>query len=302
MNDELDQNEFVDGPPTHSAKSLATYWAQTYDWRGIEKQLNTQLSHFTVIVRPSPSPANFTHDLPLHFVHHKSSRADAIPLLFIHGWPGSFLEVAPIIGQLTDPPNDTLPAFHVVAPSIPGYGFSPPPRVPGMGYRAAAATFHALMTEKLGYKKYVFQGGDAGDFINRYTAHDFPGNIVSGHSNFWVIPPRPSELQEHRQRPFDPEDDESYAVSQWSKFFSADWGYGHIQQTRPLKLAHAMTDSPIGLAMWIYDAVVVGIEPDRRSEVWTAERVITWTMMHWLNGPYGAFSLYKQGAKVSHLS
>ena len=194
VSDEVDQAEFVDGPPTHSAKSLATYWTRTYNWREIEKQLNTQLSHFTVIVQPSPSPANFTHDVPLHIVHHKSSRAGAIPLLFVHGWPGSFLEVAPIISQLTDPPNDTLPAFHVVAPSIPGYGFSPSSRVPGMGYRAAAAAFHALMTEKLGYKKYVFQGGDAGDFINRYAVHDFPDrHRLGATSNFWVIPPTPSE-------------------------------------------------------------------------------------------------------------
>jgi pimeloyl-ACP methyl ester carboxylesterase len=296
---ELEQTDFTDGPPTKKARELAKYWAEEYDWRAVEANLNAELQQFAVVVRPSTSPANFMGDVPLHFVHHKSSRANAIPLLFVHGWPGSFLEVIPIIKQLTDPPEDSLPAFHVVAPSIPGYGFSPSPQVPGMGYRAVAAAFHALMTEKLGYDKYVFQGGDAGDLINRYAAHDFPESVVSGLSNFWVVPPTDEDLRMSRQHEFTEDSDEQYFCAHWSDFFRSSWGYAQIQQTRPLKLAQGLTDSPVGLAMWIYDAVFAGIGPARRDEVWTLDRVITWTMMEWLNGPYGAISLYKQGAKVS---
>lgn len=300
VDDELDQAAFTDGPPTVTARSIADYWTRKYDWRSIEKDLNAKLQQFTVLVAPSQSPAGFVEAVPLHFVHHKSSREDAIPLLFVHGWPGSFIEVLPIIDQLTNPPNDSHPAFHVVAPSIPGYGFSPSPRAPGMGYRAVAATFHALMTEKLGYRKYVFQGGDAGDLINRYAAHDFPNSVVSGLSNFWVTPPTSAEIETYRAQGFPADSDENYFCALWTGFFKTGWGYAQIQQTRPLKLAHGLTDSPVGLAMWIYDSVSMGIEPERREEVWTMESVITWTMMHWLNGPYGAFSLYKQGAKVSH--
>src|SRR6478735_8409004 len=90
-----------------------------------------RFSQFTTIVEPEID--NVTHSVPLHFVHHRSPRSDAIPLLFVHGWPGSFLEVGNIIGNLTNPPNSSVPAFHVVAPSIPGFGFSPAPTQPGFG-------------------------------------------------------------------------------------------------------------------------------------------------------------------------
>lgn len=293
VDDELSEPEFSDGPPTRVARAITSYWLHQYNWHEVEGRINSNLSQYTVVVQPSTSPAQFSHPVPLHFVHHRSHRPDAIPLLFVHGWPGSFLEILPIISELTSPSDDSQPAFHVVSPSIPGYGFSPSPRFPGFGYRAAASAFHALMTAKLGYDKFVFQGGDAGDLINRYLAHDFPSNVVSGHSNFWVVPPPRDESSGTEEG--------KLAANALHAFFNNRWAYAQIQQTRPLRLAAAMTDSPIGLAMWIYDALVGSIEPERAQEVWTEERVITWTMMHWVNGPYGAFGLYKQGAKVRYL-
>lgn len=119
VDDELNQSVFTDGPPTVTARSTADYWTRKYDWRSIEEDFNSKLQQFTVLVTPSRSPAGFVEAVPLHFVHHQSSREDAIPLLFVHGWPGSFIEVVPIIDQRTNPPNQSHPAFHVVAPSIP---------------------------------------------------------------------------------------------------------------------------------------------------------------------------------------
>ena len=290
-----DQEEHVDGPPEHYAREVATFWTDDYDWRTIEAQLNEDFDHFTTTIQtPLTTHHRFPDPVPLHFVHHKSSRSDAIPLLFVHGWPGSFLEVQSLIAPLTNPPTSTLPAFHVVAPSIPGYGFSPSPRKMRFGYRQAGATFRALML-KLGYDKYVFQGGDAGDLINRYAAVDFPENVVSGLSNFWITPPRESDLVRYAQG--QTSEDESYLIKLYQEFTAQSWGYAQLQQTRPLRLAIGLTDSPIGLAMWIYDSVRLGVTDE---EVWTPKRIITWTMMHWINGPYGAFSLYKNGAKVSH--
>ena len=296
VKEDFDDPAAKDGPEIHSAREIGEYWAKEYDWRKLEAAINSTLQQFTCIVNPTESPANYSHQVPLHFVYHRSPRSDAIPLIFVHGWPGSFLEVASIINSLTNPPNPDLPAFHVVAPSIPGYGFSPAQRHPGFGYRAAAAAFHALMTTKLGYERYCFQGGDAGDFINRYAAHDFPSSVIAGHSNFWVVPPPPSDHPSFNNE--EAEDAKAAAVG-LKAFFDRRWAYGQIQQTRPLKLAHGLTDSPIGLAMWIYSAVVACIEPERVAEVWTLERVVTWTMMHWMNGPYGALSLYRWGAEVS---
>jgi hypothetical protein len=137
-------------------------------------------------------------------------------------------------------------------------------------------------------------GGDAGDFILRYQAHYFPDNVVSGLSNFWVIPPSVSDLERYQKQ--ETSDDENYIVSLIHRFSTEFWAYGQIQQTRPLKLAVGMNDSPLGLAMWIYD-IVIGVVVD--PAIWTPERIITWTMMHWIPGPYAAFSVYKQGAKVS---
>lgn len=286
-----DQVQFADGPPRHTAEAVAEHWTTTYNWRSVEADINSRLKQFTTVLE-TPNK-NYTDPVPLHFVHHRSPRPDAIPLLFLHGWPGSFLEVENIIEPLTNPTDANMPAFHVVAPSIPGYGFSPSPRRVGFGYRQAGATFNALML-KLGYSKYVFQGGDAGDLINRYMAVDFPDNVVSGHSNFWIIPPNKDDLERYDRGETD--EDEKYLIELYNGFVASGWAYGQIQQTRPLKLAAAMTDSPVGLAMWIYDSVVSGV-PD--PSIWTPELIITWTMMHWINGPYGAFSLYKNGAKVN---
>ena len=154
------QPEQADGPPRRVGEKVARYWADEYDWRQVEADLNRRFEQFTTIVRTGTSSSEFpaAEPVPLHFVHHRSPRADALPLLFMHGWPGSFLEVEHILEPLVRPERDDLPAFHVVAPSIPGYGFSPSPRRPGMGYRATAAAFHALM-QKLGYERFVWQGG-----------------------------------------------------------------------------------------------------------------------------------------------
>ena len=290
--EDIDQPDFTDGPPVYHATQLAKYWNSEYDWRLIEADINSKLHQFTTVVHTGPG-SNYTDPVPLHFVHHRSPRADAIPLIFVHGWPGSFLEVEHLIEPLTNPPSEDLPAFHVVAPSIPGFAFSPSPKRPGFGYRQAGRTFHALM-QKLGYDKFVFQGGDAGDFINRFMAVDFPDSVVSGLSNFWIIPPTEEDMERYRRK--ETSDDENYVIESRDQFISQGWAYGQIQQTRPLKLAIAMTDSPIGFAMWIYDSVRGGV-PD--PSIWTLERIITWTMMHWINGPYGSFSLYKNGAKVS---
>jgi hypothetical protein len=290
-----DQDVFVDGPPGTFAKQVKKYWETTYDWRKVESALNQQFRQFTTTVRTGPK--SFLADpVPLHFVHHKPERSDAIPLLFIHGWPGSFLEAENIIHQLTDPPAGCSPAFHVVVPSIPGYGFSPSPRRPGMGYREVGHCFHALMT-KLGYSMYVIQGGDAGDFILRYQASDYPENVISALSNFWIIPP--NDKDKDRYHKGESTSDERHIIELLGKFETQFWAYGHLHQTRPLRLAWGLTDSPLGLAMWIYDSVAgVVVDPI----VWTPERLITWTMMHWIPGPYAAFSLYKHGSKVGWFS
>lgn len=293
------QPEQADGPPRRVGEKVARYWADEYDWQQVEGDLNRRFEQFTTIVRTGTSSSEFpaAEPVPLHFVHHRSPRADALPLLFMHGWPGSFLEVEHILEPLVRPERDDLPAFHVVAPSIPGYGFSPSPRRPGMGYRATAAAFHALM-QKLGYERFVWQGGDAGDFIGRFLSIDFPAAVVAGHSNFWMVPPTAEDLQ--RQAACQTSADEDFVLAQQRQFVEGHWSYGQVHQTRPLTLAAGLTDSPVGLALWIYD--ICAACTDDAEAVFVPERLVTWTMMHWINGPYGAFSLYKNGRKDGVIS
>lgn len=134
LTDDLQDNDWQDGPPKHKISAIRDYWAEHYDWEQVEKDINRKFKQFTTVVHAG---SNYTYPIPLHFVHHRSSRPDATPLLFIHGWPGSFLEVGKIIDELVTPSNSSLPAFHVVAPSLPGFGFSPAPMHAGLGLREA---------------------------------------------------------------------------------------------------------------------------------------------------------------------
>ncbi|QKX59749.1 uncharacterized protein TRUGW13939_06891 [Talaromyces rugulosus] len=279
----------LEGPSIYNATTIRDYWVNEYDWDKVEKHLNQNLQQYTTTVKLSAT-AQYLEPIPLHFVHHRSPRADAVPLLFIHGWPGSFIEVENIINSLTHPPNDTMPAFHVVAPSIPGFAFSPAPITTGFGDYEAAQAFHALMIQ-LNYTKYVIQAGDVGGVIMRYQAHLFPENVLAGLNNFWVVSPSQSDRERYEKNATTA--DETYVINSLDNFFNKHWAYGQIQQTQPLRLAHAMTDSPVGLAMWIYAAVSAVVD---NPGVWTPEEIITWTMMHYMQGPYSTFRLYKEGA------
>lgn len=227
--------------------------------------------------------------MPLHFVHHRSSRSDAIPLLFIHGWPGSFLEVGNIINNLTAPPTASLPAFHVVAPSIPGFGFSPAPQQPGFGPVDASHAFNALM-QQLGYPRYVIQGGDFGGVILRYQAHLFPDQVVSALSNFWIIQPGTNDLRLLAEGEATP--DEVAYICILETYINQNSGYRLIQSTQPLTVAFGMTDSPLGNAMWIFSVMAEVIDPAIKS--WTPEEIITWSMMYYIQGPYGGMRFYKE--------
>ncbi|ETN43960.1 uncharacterized protein HMPREF1541_10825 [Cyphellophora europaea CBS 101466] len=288
---ELNQPELVDGPPVRVALAVRDHWIKDYDWFQTQHALNDQFTQFTTTVS-MPADCRYTAPVPLHFIHHKSDHEGAIPLLFIHGWPGSFLEVGPLLPYLLDPPNASAPAFHVVAPSIPGFAFSPAPTQPGFGYIEAAHAFDALMRQ-LGYSQYVLQAGDAGGLIMRYQAHLYPSSVVSGLNNFWVVSPEISDLERYHAK--EASDDEVAIIERMQFFISEHWGYGQIQQTRPLRLAHALTDSPVGLAIWIYDGLWPAVWD---LSVLTAQEIITWTMMHWIQGPYGALSIYKQGGPL----
>ncbi|TFA97400.1 Putative epoxide hydrolase [Trichoderma ghanense] len=277
-----------EGPTMENFTNVREHWVHEYNWTMVEESINER-RQFTTIVEPTIG--NNTSPIPLHFVHHRSPREDAIPLLFIHGWPGSFLEVSNIIDDLTHPPNKSVPAFHVVAPSIPGFGFSPAPQRPGFGPAHASHAFNELM-QQLGYVRYVIQGGDFGGVILRFQAHFFPNNVVSALSNFWVIQPDQSDIRRLAEGLATP--DETAYIATLETYINQASGYRILQETQPLTAAYAVSDSPLGFAMWIYGLMAEVVDP--AIKVWTPEEIITWSMMYYIQGPYAGMRFYREVA------
>jgi pimeloyl-ACP methyl ester carboxylesterase len=210
----------------------------------------------------------------------------------VSGWPGSILEVGKIIDRLTNPENTSTPAFHVVAPSHPGTAFSPAPKDPNFGLSEIGSSFNNLMVQ-LGYPKYVGQGGDWGGFILRIMAGDWPGNLISMHSNYWYEAPNAADLQRYAEGTST--EQEKICIEAYQNFGLNLSGYMHEQETRPLQLAIGMTDSPLGFTSWVYDFMFLHVD----QYWWTCEEIITFAMMYYIPGPYAGFRFYKSAFLVS---
>lgn len=174
-------NKWSYGTPLATVQDLAAYWRDSFDWRKIENRLN-EMPQFTADVK-----GEGVESINVHFVHKRSSKSNAIPLLFVHGWPGNFTEVEKILPLLTEP-KDGGQAYHVVAPSLPGFVFSSAPKLPGYDLHSIAATFNQLMLD-LEYQTYVGQGGDWGSFICRALAIGHKDHCCAIHVNMFPVPP-----------------------------------------------------------------------------------------------------------------
>jgi microsomal epoxide hydrolase len=219
-------------------RALIAFWEHEYNWRRVENELN-QLEHGMTEVDGQR----------LHFVHARSPEPDALPLLLVHGWPGSVIEFLDVAGPLTDPRahgGDRRDAFHVVAPSLPGYGFSGPTVERGWTPRRIAGAFAELM-HALGYERYGVQGGDWGSIVVANVADLAPDRVAGLHLNFVVVP-RPKG--EDAPRLTDAEERDLTRMVEWRRDGA---GYQEIQGTRPQTLGYALQDSPAGLAAWIVE-------------------------------------------------
>jgi pimeloyl-ACP methyl ester carboxylesterase len=226
-------------------QDLARYWAAEYDWRRCQAKLNT-LPQFTTEI----------DGLDIHFIHVRSADQNALPLVVSHGWPGSIIEQLKIIDPLTNPTEhggSASDAFDVVIPSLPGYGFSGKPAATGWGPDRIARAWAVLMV-RLGYKRYVAQGGDWGTAISAAMARQAPEGLLSIHVNFaQMVPldalghirngdPAPAGLSEAEKRAY-----------QQVAFATYHRGYGVIQGTRPQTIGYSLADTPVGLAAWLLD-------------------------------------------------
>ena len=237
-------DDATQGVQLATIQKLATYWANEYDWRKFEAQLNALPQFVTSI-----------DGVDIHFIHVRSQHANALPLIITHGWPGSIVEELKIVGPLTDPAahgGTEADAFDVIIPSMPGYGFSGKPTELGWDPVRIARAWATLM-DRLGYGQFIASGGDWGDPVTEQLAVLFPDRVKAIHLNMpSAVPPEILTAMQTGTQPTGLAPEEQRAFEQLSFFFDKGLGYANEMRLRPQTL-YALEDSPVGLAAWILD-------------------------------------------------
>lgn len=278
------------GVPVDYLRELADYWLNEYDWRAAEREINL-FPQFTTEI----DGAN------IHFLHIRSAEPDATPLLLTHGWPGSIVEFLDVIHPLTDPKaygGDPANAYHLVIPSLPGYGFSGPLAEPGWGAVRIAEAFAELM-DRLGYSRYVVQGGDLGAILSLTLAGLAPANVRAAHVSMLAAPPPDG--------PLDPASltvGELAALQHLSRFMTDEVGYMKQQATRPQTLAYGLTDSPVGQLAWIIEKFAAWSDSETvPEEAISRDRLLTNVSVYWFTRTAGSSAhLYRELADILPIS
>lgn len=259
------------GMPLQYTRELASYWASDYDWRRFERRLNGWPQFTTDI-----------DGIDIHFIHRRSPQANALPIILSHGWPGSVAEFHKIIDALADPvahggrPED---AFHVVAPSLPGYGFSGKPAATGTSVQKIGRMWGTLMS-RLGYDRYVAQGGDWGALITQSMGQTETRHCAGIHINMPVVAPDPATMEDLTPQ-------EQSALAGMTFYSEWDSGYSKQQSTRPQTVAYGLADSPVGQMAWIVEKFYSWTDCERDGikhpeHVLTRDELLDNVMMYWL--------------------
>jgi len=250
------------GVPLDRVRALCAHWADGYDWRATEAELNAL-----------PQFRAQAGGLGIHLLHVRSRHPDALPLVLTHGWPGSIVEFLGVLELLTDPP-DPRDAFHVVCPSLPGYGFSDKPREPGWGIARIAAAWAELMA-RLGYDRYGAQGGDWGSIVATRLAALDREHVCGIHLNMALVAP------EAIRAAGEPTAEERAALAAAAEHRRFGTGYSTQQATRPQTLGYGLVDSPVGQCAWIVEKLRAWTDPE---SVLTRDALLDNVMLHWLPG------------------
>ncbi|EPS98629.1 hypothetical protein FOMPIDRAFT_1165054 [Fomitopsis schrenkii] len=295
--DELDGAGWDYGAPLADIKRLVARWKDGFNWRAAEAGTN-EIPHFTRDIKVDGFSA-----LNIHYVHQKSVVKNAVPLLFLHGWPGSFLEVRKMLPLLTAASPDH-PSFHVVAPSLPNFGFSEPVKERGFHGEHYAEVAHKLMLA-LGYDEYVVQGGDWGSFIAATLAGKYGHKSVKAwHTNCpWVrAPPALTQFPrlwlQHLLTPYTPNERAGLARMGW--FQQKGQGYFMEHATQPQTIGYSLADSPVGLLAWIYEKLVAWSD----NYTYEDDEVLEWVSVYWFSraGPAASIRIYYEVANASQRS
>ncbi len=286
-----DRSQGVQSATIHK---LADYWASDYDWRNCEAKLNALPQFKTEI-----------DGVDIHFIHVKSPHADALPLIMTHGWPGSVIELLEVVGPLTDPTahgGRAEDAFDLVLPSLPGYGFSGEPTEVGWNVGRVAQAWAELM-HRLGYTRYVAQGGDVGAAVTDAMGRQAPEGLVGIHTNLLVTVlggPQPAESEEERA-----------ATDQLATFRESGFGYFLEMATRPQTIGYALLDSPVALAAWMLDHDTDSYQKISRAFVdgepagnLTRDHIVDNITLYWLTGTgdSAARSYWEDGQALAQAS
>jgi pimeloyl-ACP methyl ester carboxylesterase len=261
-------DDWSQGVPTDKLRALVDHWRHRYDWRRCEAMLNAFGQYKTAI-----------DGLDIHFLHIRSPEANAMPMLLTHGWPGSVIEFHKVIGPLSDPVahgGSADDAFHLIVPSLPGYGFSDKPSEAGWGVERIARAWTELM-RRLGYDRYVAQGGDWGSAVTTALGVQAPRGLAGVHFNMLSI--RPDEITQ------DPDEDEKAALAALKYFADVESAYARLQATRPQTIGYALVDSPIGQAAWIYEKLRGWSDCNGEPEsIFSFDEMLDNIMLYWLPG------------------
>jgi epoxide hydrolase len=260
-------DDWSQGMPLSYLQNLCMYWAEQYNWAAREAYLNSFPQFRTEI-----------DGLGIHFMHVRSPHPDALPLVLTHGWPGSIVEFYKVIGPLTDPVahgGSPADAFHIVCPSLPGYGFSDKPSRPGWGVERVADAWAALMA-RLGYERYGAQGGDWGASVARHIAQRHRGHVIGIHLNMIVVAPDPATMNDLTEQ-------EQAALASMAHYAGKDSGYLKQQSTRPQTLGYGMVDSPAGQCAWIVEKFWSWTDCDGDPlNVLTRDELLDNVMLYWI--------------------
>jgi pimeloyl-ACP methyl ester carboxylesterase len=280
------------GVPVEYLQGLAEYWRSGFDWRAQEAKLNA-FPQFTTEIDGQT----------IHFLHVRSPRPGAMPLIISHGWPGSIAEFMEIIGPLTDPGahgGDPADAFHLVAPSLPGFGFSLPLREPGWNLGRTTDAFAVLMA-RLGYDRYGTQGGDIGAGIAGRLASIDPDHVIGVHIN--SDRGAAAMVGEYLPMPEDLTETELTRLQELKEAGSDQHGYFSLQSTRPQTLAYSLADSPVGQLAWIVEKFKEWTDPAARlpEDAVDRDQLLTNISIYWFTNTGGtSANFYYENAR-SHL-
>ena len=265
------------GMPLEYSRELAQYWVKDYDWRRCETMLNNWPNYMASI-----------DGQDIHFIHRTSTHANALPLIISHGWPGSVIEFHKIIDALAQPEQyggDPADAFHVVAPSLPGFGFSSKPTTTGTKVEKIGAMWGKLMAE-LGYDSYVAQGGDWGSIVTQSMGQTETKHCAGIHINMPIVAPDPETMNDLTPL-------EQSALEGMAFYNDHDSGYSKQQSTRPQTISYGLADSPVGQMAWIVEKFYAWTDCEKNGvkhpeNVLSKDELLDNVMLYWLNNCAGS--------------